>query len=227
MVNAAMNAEPVRIPDGDGFLSGLWLAPAGASAALTLAHGAGAAMTHRSMAAIAEGLAARGVATLRFNFPYMDKGSRRPDPPAVAHRAVRAAIAYTKTRAPELPLFSGGRSFGGRMTSQAEAAVQTSNLRGLIFFAFPLHPAGKPSIDRGDHLDSVKPPMLFLQGDNDALAGPGLLREVIARIGGRATRFLAEAADHSFHARAKSGRSDAAVMSEILDRARDWMAARS
>lgn len=208
---------------GDATTSALWLAPPKPTAAYVFAHGAGAGMAHKSMAAIAEGLAERGVATLRFNFLYMERGSKRPDAPPLAHAAVRAAVKRAHDLAPELPLFAGGRSFGGRMTSQAQALDPLPNVRGLIFFAFPLHPAGKPSDERATHLDDVALPMLFLQGDNDALAELSLLRLVVERLGDRATLQLLAHADHSFHAPAKSGRKDAEVMREALNAAVGWM----
>jgi hypothetical protein len=182
-------------------------------------------MAHKSMAAIAEGLAARDVATLRYNFLYMERGSKRPDAPAIAHAAVRAAAAEAGKLAPALPLFAGGKSFGGRMTSQAQALAPLPGVRGLVFFAFPLHPAGKPGDERARHLGDVKAPMLFLQGDNDALAELDLLRPVVAKLGERATLKLLAHADHSFHAPAKSGRKDADVLAEALDAAADWMLA--
>jgi predicted alpha/beta-hydrolase family hydrolase len=221
-----MEAEAITISLGSGgAVSGLWLAPAGASARLALAHGAGAGMAHRSMAAIADGLAARGVATLRYQFPYMERGSSRVDPPAVAQAAVRAAVAQAQRRAGPLPLFAGGRSFGGRMTSQAQAAAPLEGVRGLIFFAFPLHPAGKPSVDRAAHLAGVAIPMLFLQGSNDALAQQDLLERTVAGLEGRATLKLIDAADHSFHVPARTGRKDAEVLAEFLDFAAAWIAA--
>ena len=178
------------------------------------------------MAATADGLAQRGIATLRYQFPYMERGARRTDPPAVAHAAVRAAVAEAARYAPALPLFAGGRSFGGRMTSQAQSRAPLIGVRGLVFFAFPLHPAGKPSTERAAHLADVTLPMLFLQGSNDALARPDLLLPVIAGLGRRATLHLVDAADHAFHVPAKTGRKDAAVLAEILDVAAEWMAAR-
>jgi hypothetical protein len=221
-----MEAEAITISLGSGgAVSGLWLAPAGASARLALAHGAGAGMAHRSMAAIADGLAARGVATLRYQFPYMERGSARVDPPAVAQAAVRAAVAEARTRAEPLPLFAGGRSFGGRMTSQAQAAAALEGVRGLIFFAFPLHPAGKPSVDRAAHLADVAIPMVFLQGSNDALAQQDLLERTVAGLEGRATLKLIDAADHSFHVPARTGRKDGEVLAEFLDTAAAWMTA--
>ena len=226
--NGAMNAQPITLDlDGDAAVSGLWLAPPAARAAYVFAHGAGAGMAHKSMAAIAEGLTARGVATLRYNFLYMERGSKRPDAPPVAHAAVRAAAAEAGKLAPALPLFAGGKSFGGRMTSQAQALAPLPGVRGLVFFAFPLHPAGKPGDERAKHLGDVKLPMLFLQGEDDALAELALLRPVVAKLGGRATLKLLAHADHSFHAPAKSGRKDAEVLTEALDAAADWMLARA
>jgi len=223
---AAMDAERISIAiEGADPVSGLWMAPAGVTSCLALAHGAGAGMTHRSMAAIADGLAERGVATLRYQFPYMEKGGKRVDPPPVAHAAVRAAADGARRRAGSLPLFAGGRSFGGRMTSQAQAISPLEGVRGLVFFAFPLHTAGKPGVERAAHLADVRIPMLFLQGTHDALAEIDLLRPVVAAQGGRATLKLVEAADHSFHVAAKTGRKDADVLAEFLDAAVAWMAA--
>src|SRR5262249_47297799 len=165
----------------------------------------------------------REIATLRYQFLYMERGSRRPDPPAVAHRVVRAAVADAARRAGSLPLFAGGRSFGGRMTSQAQAIEPLPEIRGLVFFSFPLHPAGRPSDERAAHLSDVHIPMLFLQGTNDALATLDQLRPVVAGIGARATLTLIEAADHSFHTPAKAGRKDADVLAEVIDAAAAWM----
>ena len=217
--------EPVTIPiPGVDPVSGLWQRPDGARARLVLGHGAGAGMTHKSMAATADGLEARGVAVLRYQFPYMEKGGKRVDPPAVAHAAVRAAVAEAERRAGELPLFAGGRSFGGRMTSQAQAKAALPGVRGLVFFAFPLHPAGKPGIERAEHLKDVAVPMLFLSGTNDALAELGLLEGVVAGLGERATLSLLPDADHSFHVPARTGRKDAEVLAGALDVAAAWMA---
>ena len=219
-----MTAQEITLRlDADASVSGLWLAPKDAKAAYVFAHGAGAGMAHKSMTAIAEGLAERGVATLRYNFLYMERGSKRPDAPALAHSVVREAVAKANELAPELPLFAGGKSFGGRMTSQAQASAALPNVRGLVFFAFPLHPAGKPGDERAKHLDDVAIPMLFLQGTNDALAELDLLKPVVKRLGKRATLSLAEHADHSFHAPAKSGRKDPEVLADILDTATAWM----
>jgi uncharacterized protein len=219
-----VSPKPITIAlDGDATVSGLWLAPPDAKAAYVFAHGAGAGMAHKSMAAIADGLAERGVATLRYNFLYMERGSKRPDSPALAHSIVRAAVNEAARLALKLPLFAGGKSFGGRMTSQAQALDALPNVRGLVFFGFPLHPAGKPSDERAKHLDDVKIPMLFLQGTNDALATLDLLKPVVKKLGKRGTLALFEHADHSFHVPAKSGRKDADVLAEILDSAVNWM----
>jgi hypothetical protein len=224
-----MSAEPVTIRINDASsVSGLWQTPADAPrACLVLAHGAGAGMTHKAMAATANGLAERGVATLRYQFPYMEKGGKRVDPPPVAHAAVRAAAAEGLRRAGGAPLFAGGRSFGGRMTSQAQSIQPLEGVRGLVFFAFPLHPAGKPSIDRATHLSAVAIPMLFLQGTKDTLAELDLLRPVVEGLGARATLQLFADADHSFHVPAKTGRKDSEVLAEMLDTAAAWMAAES
>ena len=213
--------------DGATTVSGLWLRPAKARACLVLAHGAGAGMAHRSMAALADGLAARGIATLRYQFTYMERGSRRPDPPAAAHAAVRAACAKAARLAGPLPLFAGGKSYGGRMTSQAQALTPLGNVRGLVFFAFPLHPAGKPSTARAGHLGAVAIPMLFLQGTRDALAELELLRPVVRALGRRAKLVLAPDADHAFHVPARTGRHDADVLAALLDAAASWMTPRA
>ena len=212
--------------DGAQPVSGLWLLPQRPRACLVLAHGAGAGMTHKTMAAIADGLAERGFATLRYQFPYMERGSKRPDLPAIAHAAVRAAVAEAGRRSPKLPLFAGGKSFGGRMTSQAQALQPLPGVCGLVFFGYPLHPAGKPSAERAAHLAEVTVPMLFLQGSRDTLAEVDLLRPVVADLGKRATLALFADADHSFHVPAKTGRKDAEVLAEILDTAAGWMTQR-
>lgn len=175
------------------------------------------------MRAVAEGLGALGVATLRFQFPYMERGSRRPDPPPLCHATVRAAVAAAGRLVPDLPLVAGGRSFGGRMTSQAQALEPLAGVRGLAFLGFPLHPAGDPGDSRAAHLAQVLVPMLFVQGTRDALAELALLEAVVARLGSRATLRLAEGADHSFHVRPGSGRTDAQVLKELLQRLVDWI----
>lgn len=221
---ATATAKPLRIPVGDGAeVSGLLQAPQGARACYILAHGAGAGMTHPFMAAAAAGLAARGIATLRYQFPYMERGSRRPDPPKLAHATVRAAVAAAQASMSELPLIAGGKSFGGRMTSQAQALSPLPGVHGLAFLGFPLHPAGRPSAERGEHLFDVKIPMLFLQGTRDALATLDELQPVCKKLGRRATLKLFADADHSFHVPARSGRKDAEAFAELLDVLADWV----
>ena len=217
------DAEAITITLDSGSVSGLWLAPSSARACLVLAHGAAVGMTHKSMTGLAEGLAERDIATLRYQFLYMERGTKRPDPAPVAHKVVRAAVAEGAKRAGKLALFAGGRSFGGRMTSQAQAAAPLPQVRGLVFFAFPLHPAGKPSDERAMHLSDVDIPMLFLSGNNDALATLHLLQPVVAGLGDRATLKLIDGADHSFHVPAKSGRKEADVLAEALDAVAAWM----
>ena len=182
-------------------------------------------MAHRSMVALADGLEALGVATLRFQFPYRERGSKRVDPPAVAKATVRAAAAAAQLRAAGLPLFAGGRSFGARMTSQAMAEQPLEGVRGLVFFAFPLHPAGRPSVDRARHLAEVSVPMLFLQGTKDSLAEVELLVLAVESLGRRARLILIDNADHSFHVPAKFGRKDADVIEDALRSAVEWMRA--
>ena len=220
----ATGAQPLIIAVSDSTaVSALLLHPAQARAAYVFAHGAGAGMTHSSMAAIATGLAERGIATLRYQFPYMEQGSKRPDPPAVAQAAVRAAVAEAARRCGDLPLFAGGKSFGGRMTSQAQAKAPLTGVRGLAFLGFPLHAAGKPSRERAGHLADVKIPMLFLQGTRDALAELDLLEPVVKGLLPRATLHLVKAADHSFHVLKRSGRTDGEVMTEVLDAFAAWV----
>jgi predicted alpha/beta-hydrolase family hydrolase len=206
-------------------VSALLIQPKDARACFVFAHGAGAGMTHSFMEQAAAGLAGRGIATLRYQFPYMEKASKRPDSPVIAHAAVRAAVAEAARKCPGLPLVAGGKSFGGRMTSQAQAKAPLAGVRGLVFFGFPLHPAGKPSTDRADHLTEVDVPMLFLQGTNDKLAEMQLLKPVVERLKPLATLHVIEAADHSFHVPARSGRNDREVMNEILDALAAWVAA--
>ena len=222
---AADTAVPSRIDVGEaGSVSALWLAPAKPRACYVFAHGAGAGMTHAAMTGFAVGLSARDVATLRFQFPYMEKGGRRTDPPAVAHAAVRAAVGAAARHAPGVPLFAGGRSFGGRMTSQAQAESPLPGVRGLAFVGFPLHPAGKPGTERAEHLSRIDVPMLFLQGTRDELASLELLNPVVAALGTKATLELFDDADHSFHVRVRSGRTDAQVLEAMLDATVAWMA---
>ena len=217
-------AKQLTVAVGDEIsVSALLQAPDDVEALLVLAHGAGAGMAHPFMAGMANGLAERAVATLRYQFPYMERGSKRPDPPQLAQAAVRAAVAAASQALPELPLFAGGKSFGGRMSSQAQAKAPLNGVRGLVFVGFPLHPAGKPSQDRAKHLAEVKIPMLFLQGTRDALAELELLQPVCKSLGKRATLRLFADADHSFHVPAKTGRKDAEVFAELLDTTAAWI----
>jgi len=204
-------------------VSALFDRPHSARAVLVLAHGAGAGMEHPSMQSIASGLSERGIATLRYQFPYMERKSRRPDPPALCHATVRAAVAEVSRWVPDVPLFAGGRSFGGRMTSQAQAQAPLPQVRGLVFFAFPLHPAAQPGTDRATHLFDVGLPMLFIQGTRDELADVRLLGALTARLGTHATLHLMEDADHSFHVPARSGRKDSEVREEFLDFLSEWL----
>jgi predicted alpha/beta-hydrolase family hydrolase len=206
-----------------GAVSALLTGPPRAKACFVFAHGAGAGMAHPFMATVAAGLGERGIATVRYQFPYMEKGSKRPDAPAVAHAAVRAAVAEAARCCPGVPLIAGGKSFGGRMTSQAQAASPLEGVHGLAFFGFPLHPAGKPSSDRAKHLGGIKIPMLFLQGSRDSLAELGLLEPVVKSLKRRATLHVVKDADHSFHVPARSGRNDDEVMTEILDVFAGWV----
>jgi uncharacterized protein len=221
-----MSAEPLAIDVAEGpRVSALLDAPPDARAAFVLAHGAGAGMSHSFMAAVAVGLASRGIATLRYQFPYMERGSKRVDAPALAQATVRAAVAKAARRLPGLPLYAGGKSFGGRMTSQAQAASALPGVRGIVFVGFPLHPAGKPSTVRAEHLAAVAIPMLFLQGTRDELADLELLKATIEGLGERATLEVFEHADHSFHVPARSGLTDTQVREALLDAMTRWMAA--
>jgi hypothetical protein len=217
-----MDPQSVSIPVGQNQVSGLLVRPPNARALYLFAHGAGTNMAHRSMASNAEGLAQRGIATLRYNFLYTEKGGKRPDAPRLAHAAVRAAAARATDLAGDLPLFAGGRSFGGRMTSQAQAEEPLPNVRGLAFLGFPLHPAGKPGIERADHLADVHVPMLFISGTRDALAELDLLQPVVAGLGDRADLHLVDQADHSFKVAARSGRTNAEAEGEALDALANW-----
>lgn len=204
-------------------VSGLLQAPGAPRTCFVFAHGAGAGMAHPFMAAVAAGLTERGIATLRYQFPSMEQGGKRPDPPQVAHATVRAAVAEARRQLPGLALIAGGKSFGGRMTSQAQAAVPLDGVAGLAFLGFPLHPAKRPSGDRAKHLADVKIPMLFLQGTRDALADLGELEPVCKALGSRATLKLFANADHSFHVPARTGRKDAEVRADMLDGLAGWI----
>jgi len=222
------HAESLTIDLEDGrTVSGLLHIPRQAVACLALAHGAGAGMTHPFLSALAAGLAERRIATLRYQFLYMERGSRRPDPPKLAQATVRAALVLTRRLVPRIPLFAGGKSFGGRMTSQAQAESPLPGVRGLVFLGFPLHPPGRPSDERGRHLFDVQVPMLFLQGTRDDFASLELLRPLVKGLGPRATLELFDDADHSFHVPARSARNDAGVMSELLEKSARWMRAQA
>jgi predicted alpha/beta-hydrolase family hydrolase len=218
--------QPLTIDTGkSGAVSALLSRSDAPRACYVFAHGAGAGMTHSFMEAFANGLCERGIACLRYQFPYMEKGSKRPDPPAIAQAAVRAAVAKAAQLFPGVTLIVGGKSFGGRMTSQAQAAAPLPGVRGLAFVGFPLHPAGKPSIERADHLAKIDIPMLFLQGARDSLAEVALIEGVVKHLGHLATLHLEDGADHSFHVLARSGRNDREVMNEILDAFAGWAGA--
>jgi uncharacterized protein len=209
--------------DEERRVSGLLIAPKDARALYVLAHGAGAGMTHPFMAAIAGLLAERGIATLRYQFPYMEKGSRRPDSPKVAEATVRAALIRSQEVAAGLPVFAGGKSFGGRMTSQAEAAGHLPGLLGLAFLGFPLHPPGAPADARGAHLSEIRLPMLFLQGTRDEFADLKLLKPLVKRLGPRAKLHLVDDANHSFRVPARTGRKEADVMADLADTLAGWI----
>jgi predicted alpha/beta-hydrolase family hydrolase len=221
MTNAELLALEVQ---SQGAVSAVALIPAQANAAYVFAHGAGAGMAHPHMAALAESLARRQIASLRFQFPFMERGSKRVDPPAVAQAAVRAAVSAANARWPGLPLFAGGKSFGGRMTSQAQAEAPLPGVLGLAFVGFPLHTAGQPATSRATHLAKVELPMLFLQGTRDALAELPLLQRVLASLGAHATLHLEEDADHAFHVRKSSGRQGGQVIESIADAMATWFA---
>ena len=215
--------EALKFSVGATQVSALLQAPPAARACYVLAHGAGAGMAHPFMTAISNELAARGIATLRYQFPYMENGSKRPDPPKTAHAAVRAAVAEAARVLPRTLLIAGGKSFGGRMTSQAQAIDPLPGVRGIAFLGFPLHPAGQPSSARAEHLAQVAVPMLFLQGTRDELADLGLIQSLADTLGSRATLQLFGDADHSFHVRRSSGSTDAQVIARMADALAAWI----
>src|SRR5207248_3727504 len=216
--------QPATIAVGDMHrVSGLLQTPPDARSFYVMAHGAGAGMAHPFMQSMANALAGHGIATLRYQFPYMEQGSKRLDAPKLAQATVRAAVAEASRLVPELPLFAGGKSFGGRMTSQAQAVSPLPGVRGLVFLGFPLHPPGQPSDERAKHLFDVQIPMLFLQGTRDEFASLPLLEPLCERLGARATLKLFQDADHSFHVLARTGRKDAEVRDELLDALADWI----
>jgi predicted alpha/beta-hydrolase family hydrolase len=217
-----LSAKQITIPVGEGIVSCLLLVPDRPIACYVFAHGAGAGMSHKFMEDFAAGLAERKIATFRYQFPYMEKGSRRPDRAEVAHEAVRAAVRSARELVPNIPMFAGGKSFGGRMTSQAQALEPLPGVKGLVFLGFPLHPTGKPSVERAKHLTAIRIPMLFLQGARDGLAEMELLVPVV-KVLRRATLSVIENGDHSFHVPARLGKTDAAVIAEIQDRMVSWI----
>lgn len=221
MAESSEHRIPLGEPTGD--VSAILIRPPDATSLYVLAHGAGAGMRHPFLGRIADALAGQGVATLRYQFPYMERKTRRPDSPAVATATVRAAVALARRLAPELPIIAGGKSFGGRMTSTAQAAEPLPGVRGLAFLGFPLHPPGKPAVTRGEHLDAVRVPMLFLQGDRDEFAEPILLRQVLRKVGPRATLHLVSGGDHSFSVPKKSGRSPEDVFAELATTIAAWV----
>ena len=208
-----------------GGVSGLLLKPSNANSLLVLAHGAGAGMRHRFMEDVAAKLAERGIATLRYQFPYMEKRTKRPDSEAVLTDTVRAAIGTAKKQAGNLPIFAGGKSMGGRMTSIAAAKEPLDGVLGLIYFGFPLHAAGRPGIERGQHLADVQIPMLFIQGSRDALAELKLLKSLCVKLGKRSELFIVDGGDHSFHMLKSSKKSDEQVLDEVVSKAAGWMSA--
>jgi hypothetical protein len=220
----AITPQALKLETGSaGTVSALLLRPEAARTCFVFAHGAGAGMTHTFMERVAAGLCDRDVATFRYQFPYMERGSRRPDTPGVAHAVVRAAVEEAARRCPGLALFAGGKSFGGRMTSQAQAISPLPGVRGLAFLGFPLHPAGKPSDTRARHLGDVHLPMLFIQGTRDKLAEPPLLQALVKRLGASASLYPVLEADHSFHVLARSGRNDEDVMREVVNALVTWL----
>lgn len=222
MSAAGQRAVTIAVDDAHR-VSGLLQVPRAARACYVFAHGAGAGMTHPFMAAIAGELEQRAIATLRYQFPYMERGSKRPDSAKLAQATVRAAIAAAIRLAPKLALFAGGKSFGGRMTSQAQAEAPLPGVRGLVFLGFPLHPPGRPSDERGQHLAAIKIPLLFLQGTRDEFAQRALLEALVSNLGSHATLQLFEEADHSFHVPARTGRKDAQIREELLDSLAGWI----
>ena len=208
-------------------VSALWQSPTPARAAYVLAHGAGAGMDHVFMVAVATELQSQGIATLRYQFPYMERRARRPDPPRICQETVRAAVAEAGRLAPNVPLFAGGKSFGGRMTSQAQAEEPLADVRGLVFLGFPLHAPGRRSDERGAHLSDVKIPMLFLQGSRDELAALDLLEPITQKLGKRATLKVFEDANHSFQVPVRSGKKNTEVMHDLVQASAEWMLAHS
>jgi predicted alpha/beta-hydrolase family hydrolase len=219
-----MSTSPRRVAvDADTSVSALLDQPDAATAGFVFAHGAGAGMTHPFMARATAALVARGVATLRYQFPYMERGSKRPDAPKLAQATVRAAVAEAQRALPRLPLVAGGKSFGGRMTSQAQASAALPGVSGLLFFGFPLHPAGKPSIERAQHLAAVRIPMLFVQGTRDEMADVSLIESTVSALGRIATLHWVHDGDHSLRVPARSGRDADQVLDGVFDAVTRWI----
>jgi predicted alpha/beta-hydrolase family hydrolase len=225
MTTEGAGAKPVRIPVAGTSIhvSGLWVRPEETAALYVFAHGAGAGMNHPFLNGVARGLAAAGIASLRYQFPYMEAGRRRPDPPQLLERTVRSAVAFGLERAENLPILAGGKSMGGRMSSRAAADDGLAGVRGLIFLGFPLHPPGRPATGRSEHLFRVKVPMLFLQGTRDALARLDLVRPLCERLGPRATLHLVEGGDHSFKVLKRMGRSEGEILDELTGTISGWV----
>lgn len=212
----------LNVPD-TGEVQAILLRPKNPECVLALAHGAGAGMNHPFMAALAQKLADAGVATFRFQFPYMEQRRRVPDRPPVLTATIQTAVQAVSKAAPGLPLFAGGKSLGGRMTSLAAAEGRLDGVQGLVFFGFPLHPPNRPGTKRAEHLREVKLPMLFLQGTRDALADLQLLRPICDELGTRATLHVIEGADHSFHVLKSSGKTDEGVLDELARSTAAWI----
>ncbi len=212
----------IRVSDRIGSVSAILERPSDAWALYVLAHGAGAGMRHRFMEQVATALAGQGIATLRYQFPYAESGGRRPDPPAVLEATVRAALAAAREAEPGLKLLAGGKSMGGRMTSNAMARAPLEGVSGLVFLGFPLHPPKRPAVTRAEHLAQVASPMLFLQGTRDDLADLDLITDVCNGLGARATLHVVDGADHSFAVLKRSGRSGEEVLQELVTSIADW-----
>jgi predicted alpha/beta-hydrolase family hydrolase len=208
----------------DTAVSAIATVPRAATCCLIFAHGAGAGMNHPFIAAVCNGLAERRLATLRYQFPYMERRSGRPDPPKLCHATVQRAASAAHDLLPDVPLFAGGKSFGGRMTSQAQALQALPHVRGLCFFGFPLHAPGRPATTRADHLSTITIPMLFLQGTRDALAELPLIQGVVGRLSAPVTLKVIDHADHSFHVLVRSGTTDREVIQSMLDEVAGWAA---
>ncbi|MBI3004665.1 MAG: dienelactone hydrolase family protein [Ignavibacteriales bacterium] len=209
-----------------GTVSAILMLPDNAKALLVLAHGAGAGMRQKFLEAISHKLAEHGIGTFRYQFPYMEQGGKRPDPKPVIYATVRSAVETAAKLAPGLPLFAGGKSFGGRMTSSAAAEEPLPHVRGIVFLGFPLHPPGKPSIERAEHLSRVTVPMLFLQGTRDDFAEMSLLKPVVDKLGKFATLHVIDGADHSFHVLKSSGKTDGDVLSDLARMTHQWMSSK-